>query len=83
MSAKCPKGKILNPKTGRCVNKDGKIGQELLAIGGAKPKEVKVKDALKNAKPKDCPSHQVRNPKTGRCVNKDGKIGQELIGAKA
>ena len=79
MSDKCPKGKLLNPKTGRCVNKDGKIGQELLAKGGAKPKEVKVKDALKNAKPKDCPSHQLRNPKTGRCVNKDGKIGQELL----
>jgi hypothetical protein len=65
MINKCPKGKILNPKTGRCVNKDGKIGQELLAKSGAKPK--------------DCPSHQIRNPNTGRCVNKDGKIGQELL----
>ena len=47
MSDKCPKGKILNPKTGRCVNKDGKIGQELLAKGGAKPKEVKPKEDKK------------------------------------
>ena len=27
---KCPKDKILNPKTNRCVNKKGKIGQLLL-----------------------------------------------------
>jgi len=25
----CPEGKILNPKTGRCVKKDGKIGKSL------------------------------------------------------
>lgn len=25
----CPEGKVLNPKTGRCVKKDGKIGQAL------------------------------------------------------
>jgi hypothetical protein len=81
MSDKCPKGKLLNPKTGRCVNRDGKIGQELLGKGGPKPKEVKPKEVKpKEVKPKDCPSHQVRNPKTGRCVNKDGKIGQELLG---
>lgn len=32
MSKKCPPGKILNPSTGRCVKKDGKIGKELLKI---------------------------------------------------
>lgn len=26
----CPKGKILNPATGRCVNRDGKIGKSIL-----------------------------------------------------
>ena len=32
MSSKvCPEGKILNPKTGRCVNIDGKIGKQVLA----------------------------------------------------
>ena len=29
-ASKCPTGKILNPATGRCVNKNGKIGQALL-----------------------------------------------------
>ena len=27
---KCPQGKIINPKTGRCVKKDGKIGKEIV-----------------------------------------------------
>ena len=27
---KCPQGKIINPKTGRCVKKDGRIGKEIL-----------------------------------------------------
>ncbi len=27
----CPRGKILNPDTGRCVSKTGKKGQEILA----------------------------------------------------
>ena len=67
MTNKCPKGKILNPKTGRCVNKDGKLGQEL-------------KKAKKGSKPKKkCKLYQILNPKTGRYVNKDGKLGQEII----
>jgi hypothetical protein len=67
MNNKCPKGKILNPKTGRCVNKDGKIGQEILKN-------------KKDGKPKkECKSYQILNPKTGRCVNKDGKLGQEIL----
>ena len=28
---KCPKGKIVNPRTGRCVKRDGAIGKKLLA----------------------------------------------------
>ena len=27
----CPQGKIVNPKTGRCVNVDGRIGRQILA----------------------------------------------------
>ena len=30
MVKNCPEGKILNPATGRCVKKDGKIGKDLL-----------------------------------------------------
>ncbi len=31
MNKSCPEGKIINPKTGKCVKVDGKIGQTLLA----------------------------------------------------
>ena len=29
-SKKCPEGKVLNPMTGRCVDKNGKKGKEIL-----------------------------------------------------
>ena len=29
--SKCPKGKVVNPKTGRCVKKDGTIGKKIVA----------------------------------------------------
>lgn len=28
---KCPKGKLVNPKTGRCVKRDGVLGKKILA----------------------------------------------------
>ena len=28
---KCPKGKVVNPKTGRCVKRDGALGKKILA----------------------------------------------------
>ena len=55
-------GKILNPKTGRYVNMDGKIGRK---IRGRKPG-------------KSCTRLQMINPKTGRCVKIDGKIGRKI-----
>ena len=50
---KCAEGKIINPKTGRCV-KD--------PFFKAPPKKTVAK-ALK-----ECPEGKVRNPNTGRCV---------------
>lgn len=60
----CPSDKVYNPKTKRCVKKDGKVGKALLE------KQSKTTKA--------CPKGKIRNPATGRCVNKDGKIGQSL-----
>jgi hypothetical protein len=62
----CDEGKIINPKTGRCVKKDGKIGKELL----------KSRHKSNN---KVCNEGKIINPKTRRCVKKDGKIGKELL----
>lgn len=36
MSKRCPEDKILNPTTGRCVKKDGKIGKSLLKAKGSR-----------------------------------------------
>lgn len=77
----CPSGKIVNPATGRCVSKTGKIGRSLL---GSKPK-VSPKKSSKKSKPrsrkksKDCVSDKVKNPSSGRCVSKSGKIGKNIV----
>jgi hypothetical protein len=71
----CPSGKIMNPKTGRCVSKTGKIGMGLL---GKAPKSGTRKSPT--GKTKGCPSGKIMNPKTGRCVSKTGKIGMGLMG---
>lgn len=38
--SKCPKDKIINPATGRCVSKSGKIGQALLAKKKCPPAKI-------------------------------------------
>jgi hypothetical protein len=58
----CPPGKILNPKTGRCVKEDGGVG---------------AKWVEKLAAPADCPPGKIRNPQTRRCVKVDGFAGKQ------
>jgi len=65
----CPPEKIINPASGRCVNKDGKIGKQLLQ-DSTKTKRLQAK----------CPPKKIINPASGRCVNKDGKIGKNIMG---
>ena len=81
----CPAGKILNPDTGRCVLRTGKIGQEVLRRKKS-PKSASHKSAShksashKSASHKStCPSGKILNPDTGRCVLRTGKIGQEVL----
>ena len=88
----CPDDKIMNPKSGRCVKKSGKIGQMLNKHSSrvhAVPKKHKPKSSPKKHKPKSspkkrpsklktCPADKVLNPKSGRCVKKSGKIGKNL-----
>jgi hypothetical protein len=49
---KCPEGKVLNPKTGRCI---------LIKSTVNKPRVI-------HKSPKKCPEGKVLNPKTGRCI---------------
>jgi len=57
----CPAGKVLNPKTGRCIKE--KVPKEKAAKKEKAPKEKKA-----TAAPKECAEGKVRNPATGRCV---------------
>lgn len=66
----CKNTHIRNPKTGRCVLRDGKIGRKVL---GLKPKP-------RTKKP--CRPDQIRNPVTGRCVKKTGAIGRKILADK-
>lgn len=70
----CPEGKIRNPSTNRCVNKNGKIGKALLT--------KKPSLALPKSKPTDCPEGKILNPTTKRCVSVTGKIGKQLLKGK-
>lgn len=63
----CPPGKIINPKTGRCINKPKEK---------TKKKPQKDKDKSK----KECPPGKIINPKTGRCINKPKEKTQKKRG---
>jgi serine/threonine protein kinase len=62
----CPPGKIINPKTGRCIKepKPAKVCPPGKIIN---PKTGRCINAPKPAKV--CPPGKIINPKTGRCIN--------------
>lgn len=78
MAGATPPGKILNPKTKRYVNIDGKLGKEIAALAAlpspAGPKAPKAPKAK-------TPDGKILNPKTGRYVNRDGAIGKAILAA--
>jgi hypothetical protein len=71
---KCPEGKVLNPKTGRCILIKKKLPVKPPVKSPnkppskpiVKPKSLKSLKSLKS--PKKCPEGKVLNPKTGRCI---------------
>jgi len=48
---KCPSDKIINPKTGKCVLKSGKVGQEILKTIVKPTKSTKSTKSSKSVKP--------------------------------
>ena len=62
----CPPGKIINPKTGRCINKPKEKTQKRRGRPKKFDKPVEPQEKPK----KDCPPGKIVNPKTGRCINK-------------
>jgi hypothetical protein len=65
MAKNCPPGKILNPRTNRCVNADGKLGKQIAAA--VKPKSP-AKSAAKSAK-KSPTKSVLLNRLTDKCNN--------------
>ncbi len=65
-SIKCPTGKIINPKTGRCVNRTGKIGQEILnsKAGKAEKKSSTKKKTPSSKKQKTDKTQSKKKPAT-------------------
>lgn len=65
----CPPGKVMNPKTGRCVKDKAASKKKECPPGKVmNPKTGRcVKDKAASEK-KECPPGKVVNPKTGRCV---------------
>jgi len=78
----CPPGKIVNPKTGRCINKPkekthkkpGRPRKNVDKPGSQEPEEPKEKPK------KECPPGKIVNPKTGRCINKPKEKTQKRRG---
>jgi hypothetical protein len=67
----CPEGKVLNPKTGRCIMLKNMKKTPLKSPKSPKsPKPPKQpKQPSKSPKqPKVCPEGKVLNPKTNRCI---------------
>lgn len=77
----CPEGKIRNPETGRCVDRNGAIGRQIIerarAQQAAQAQAQVVQPQAANAAP--CPAGMIRNPETGRCVKRNGAIGRQII----
>jgi hypothetical protein len=69
LEKECPKGKILNKKTNRCVSIDGVIGKNILK---------NIKDVNAKIVTRDCPPGKIMNVKTKRCVSITGAIGKLL-----
>ena len=72
----CADGKVVNPKTGRCIKKPVSTKKQV-----KKPVKKPVKKSVEKPvkkQTKKCPPGKVVNPKTGRCVKKPTKKGKKV-----
>jgi len=77
----CPPGKILNPKTGRCINKPKEKTQKRRGRPKKFDKPEESEEPKLTGKPeKECPPGKILNPKTGRCINKPKEKTQKRRG---
>lgn len=79
----CPPDKVLNPKTRRCILKNGALAKKLGLVKTSKDKTGLLKSKSKTkkiskSKEKQCPPDKVLNPKTRRCISKNGVLAKKL-----
>ena len=78
----CGSGKILNPKTNRCVSLDGQLGKKLAKQMNITPmgnKKPSIIDNVQNNKPSIIDNVQNNKPMVKRCIKgtrKDKKTGE-------
>ena len=73
MIKECPPDKIINPKTGRCINKPKEKTKKKVCPPDKiiNPKTGRcINKPKEKTKKKVCPPDKIINPKTGRCINK-------------
>ena len=84
---KCSNGKILNPKTGRCINKPIKKTSKKKTCDPGKILNPKTGRCIIDRKLDEdevidfkyrCKPGYIYNPRSKRCVNKQGPTGQKL-----
>jgi len=91
VTKKCPKGKILNPKTNRCINKPKPKSKKKKCLPGKVLNPKTNRCIIDKRIPEDkygdkpvidfkyrCKPGYIYNTKTGRCVNKEGPTGKKL-----
>ena len=65
----CPPGKVINPKTGRCIKAIRQKPEKVCPPGKViNPKTGRCINAIRQKPEKVCPPGKVINPATGRCV---------------
>ena len=69
-------GKIVNPKTGRCINKPKEKTQKRRG----RPRKMLINQKNQKKNLKECPPGKIVNPKTGRCINKPKEKTQKRRG---
>ena len=81
----CPKGKILNPKTNRCIIDRKKKTKKKCPPGkvlNPKTNRCIIDRSIPEGKVIDfkyrCKPGYIYNPQTGRCVKKDGPTGKKI-----
>ena len=80
----CPEGKILNPISKRCIDKNGVTAKKLLQLlnetrkSKTKGREAKSEKEKEKEK-RECPEGKILNLKTNRCIDKNGITAKKLL----